>query len=104
MGQKTMLSRFYGGMTAAMGRPAMRPVTRAFSGLHAAMFRLTGGRARNPRWPMLVLAVTGPQDGEIHGCSAGYVKDNGRFVIAAAYGRSDENPAWWLNLQANPDA
>lgn len=33
-----------------------------------------------------------------------YVDDNGRYAVAAAYGGSDVNPAWWLNLQANPDA
>lgn len=33
-----------------------------------------------------------------------YIKDGDRFVIAAAYSGSDTDPAWWLNLRANPRA
>lgn len=87
-----------------MGKPAMRPVTRAFSGLHAKMFRLTKGRASNPKWPMLVLTVTGRKTGKSRDVPLVYLEDEGRYVVAAAYGGSDENPAWWLNLQANPAA
>lgn len=54
-----MTSRLYSSMTKAMGNPAMRPITKAFSGMHAKAFRLTKGRASNPKWPMLVLTVTG---------------------------------------------
>ncbi len=104
MGRSAVLSRMYGGMTKAMGKPAMRPVTRTFSGLHAAMFRLTKGRASNPKWPMLVLTVTGRKTGKSRDVPLVYVDDNGRYAVAAAYGGSDVNPAWWMNLQANPNA
>jgi len=103
VGQKTVLSRMYGAMTKAMGKPAMRPVTKAFSGLHARMFRLTRGRASNPNWPMLVLTVTGRKTGKSRDVPLVYVDDNGRYAVAAAYGGSNVNPAWWLNLQANPE-
>ena len=33
-----------------------------------------------------------------------YITDGDRFVIAAAYSGSDTDPAWWLNLRANPRA
>lgn len=33
-----------------------------------------------------------------------YIKDGDRSVIAAAYSGSDTDPAWWLNLRANPRA
>ena len=104
MSNTTFLSRMYSGMTTAMGKPSMRPVTRAFSGLHAKMFRLTKGRASNPKWPMLVLTVTGRKTGKSRDVPLVYVEDRGRYAVAAAYGGSDLNPAWWLNLQANPDA
>lgn len=104
MSNTTFLSRMYSGMTTAMGKPSMRPVTRAFSGLHAKMFRLTKGRASNPKWPMLVLTVTGRKTGKSRDVPLVYLEDNGRYAVAAAYGGSDANPAWWLNLQANPEA
>lgn len=104
MRQKTVLSRMYGAMTKAMGKPAMRPITKVFSGLHAKMFRLTNGRASNPNWPMLVLRVTGRKTGNSRDVPLVYVEDNGRYAVAAAYGGSDVSPAWWLNLRANPQA
>lgn len=33
-----------------------------------------------------------------------YIKDGDRSVIAAAYSGSDTDPAWWLNLRADPRA
>ena len=104
MGEKTFLSQMYGAMTKAMGKPSMRKVTRAFSGTHAKIFRLTKGRASNPNWPMLVLTVTGRKTGKARDVPLVYVEDKGRFAVAAAYGGSDANPAWWINLQANPKA
>lgn len=104
MGQSTVLSPMYRGMTTAMGEPAMRPVTRTLSGLHAAMFRITKGRASNPKWPMLVLTLTRRKSGKSRDVPLVYVDDGGRYAVAAAYGGSDVNPAWWLNLQTNPTA
>lgn len=82
----------------------MRPVTRAFSSIHATIFRLSNGRASNPKWPMLVLTVTGRKTGKTRDVPLVYIDDDGRYVVAAAYGGSDVDPAWWRNLQANPEA
>ncbi|WP_310768102.1 nitroreductase/quinone reductase family protein [Mycobacterium sp. Z3061] len=87
-----------------LSRPAMRPVTRTFSNLHAAMYRWTRGRAQNPRYPTMLLTVTGRRTGKPQTVPLIYIKDDERFVIAAAYAGSDSDPAWWLNLQANPHA
>lgn len=87
-----------------LSRPAMRPVTRTFSNLHAAMYRWTRGRAQNPRYPTMLLTVTGRRTGKPQTVPLIYIKDAERFVIAAAYAGSDNDPAWWLNLQANPHA
>lgn len=87
-----------------LSRPAMRPVTRTFSNLHAAMYRWTRGRAQNPRYPTMLLTVTGRRTGKPQTVPLIYIKDAERFVIAAAYAGSDSDPAWWLNLQANPHA
>ncbi len=99
-----MSSRLYSAMTTAMGKPAMRPVTKVFSSFHAAAFRLSKGRASNPKWPMLILTVTGRKSGKARDVPLVYVRDGTRFVVAAAYGGSDQSPAWWLNLKADPVA
>ena len=99
-----MTSRLYSSMTKAMGNPAMRPITMAFSGMHAKAFRLTKGRASNPKWPMLVLTVTGRKSGRLRDVPLVYHRDGHRFAVVAAYGGSDVDPAWWRNLQANPAA
>ncbi len=87
-----------------LSRPAMRPLTRTFSNLHAAMYRWTGGRAQNRKYPTMLLTVTGRRTGKPQTVPLFYVKDAERLVIAAAYAGSDTDPAWWLNLQANPRA
>ena len=79
-------------------RRSMRPVTRAFSNLHAAMYRLTRGMAQSRKYPTMLLTVTGRRSSEPHTVPLIYIKDGERFVIAAAYAGSDTDPAWWLNL------
>ena len=87
-----------------MSQPSMRPLTRTFSNLHARLYRLTRGRAANPNYPTMLLTVTGRRSGKPQTVPLIYLKDGGRLVIAAAYAGSDADPAWWLNLQANPRA
>jgi deazaflavin-dependent oxidoreductase (nitroreductase family) len=82
----------------------MRPVTRAFSNLHTALYRLTGGRAQNPKYPTMLLTVTGRRSGQPRTVPVIYLEDGERFVIAAAYAGSDTDPDWWLNLRHNPAA
>ncbi|MCV7179146.1 nitroreductase/quinone reductase family protein [Mycolicibacterium sphagni] len=85
-------------------RPAMRPVTRAFSTMHAWAYRLTKGRAQSSKYPTMLLTVTGRKSGKPRTVPVIYIEDGDRFVIAAAYSGSDTDPTWWLNLQANPEA
>ena len=87
-----------------LSRRSMRPVTRGFSNLHAAMYRLTRGMAQSRKYPTMLLTVTGRRSGEPHTVPLIYIKDGERFVIAAAYAGRDADPAWWLNLRENPHA
>jgi deazaflavin-dependent oxidoreductase (nitroreductase family) len=52
----------------------------------------------------MLLTVTGRKTGAPRTVPLIYIEDGGRLVIAAAYAGSDSDPAWWLNLRANPDA
>ena len=83
---------------------SMRPVTRTFSDLHAALYRMTGGAAQNPNYPTMLLTVTGRKTGKARTVPLIYLQDGDRLIIAAAYAGSDVNPTWWLNLRDNPEA
>lgn len=87
-----------------LSRPSLRPVTRTFSTLHAALYRLTRGAAQNSKYPTMLLTVTGRKSGKLHTVPLIYLKYGERLVVAAAYAGSDADPAWWLNLRANPRA
>jgi deazaflavin-dependent oxidoreductase (nitroreductase family) len=76
---------------------------------HRTAFRLTGGRfgLRAPnetRWGMLRLRSIGRRTGRERIAILGYVEDGANLVTPAMNGWADPEPAWWLNLQAHPDA
>ncbi|WP_431232681.1 nitroreductase family deazaflavin-dependent oxidoreductase [Mycolicibacterium psychrotolerans] len=97
-------ARLFNAASNVLRRPAMRPVTRVISGLHSVAYRLSGGKAQNPKYPTMLLTVIGRKTGKSRTVPLIYIEDGDRFVIAAAYSGSDTDPVWWLNLKANPAA
>ena len=90
-----------------------RPYNAAIAGaqkwaakLHASVFRATGGRigGRMVGSPVLLLVTTGRKSGQRRTTVLLYLEDGGRHVIIASNGGTATHPAWWLNLQANPEA
>ncbi len=77
----------------------MRPIVRVGMNLHVLLYRLTGGKAQVAKYPTMLLTVRGRKSGRLRTTPLIYVRDGNRFVIAAAYSGSDQNPTWWLNLQ-----
>ena len=76
---------------------------------HRAAYTITGGRLglRTPtdtRWGMLRLRTVGRRSGKQRIAILGYIEDGNNLVIPAMNGWADPEPAWWFNLQANPDA
>ena len=76
---------------------------------HRRLFAITGGRfgLREPRagqWGMLRLTTIGRQSGRERIAIVGYLEDGADLVVPAMNGWMEPEPAWWLNLQANPDA
>lgn len=92
-------------------RPAPLPprwFVRVAWAVHRAIFVLTGGRrglrAPTPKdWGMLRLKTIGRRSGKEHHVILGYYEDEGNLVTMAMNGWGDAEPAWWLNLQAQPD-
>ena len=81
--------------------------------VHRALYRVTGGRVglwrpnanrRANRWGTLRLTTTGRRTGAKRSVIVGYFEDGPNLVTMAMNGWADGEPAWWLNLQAHPDA
>lgn len=87
-----------------------RVLVRGFWALHRAAYRVTGGRvgltrpAADERFGMLRLTTTGRRSGRQRVAMVGYIEDGRDLVTIAMNGWGASEPAWWLNLQAAPDA
>lgn len=82
---------------------------RTFWHAHRALVRRTDGRRGlwRPKpggWGALRLTVTGRRTGQPRSVIVGYVEDGADLVTMAMNGWGAPEPAWWLNLQAHPDA
>jgi len=83
------------------------PVLRRAFGLHARVYRLSGGRIghRFPGLdaPMLILDHVGAKSGIKRSTTLLYVPDGENVAIIASKGGYPKNPAWFHNLKANPE-
>lgn len=76
---------------------------------HRRVVRATGGRRglwapRPGKWGALRLTTTGRRSGEPRSVIVGYYVDGPNLVTMAMNGWGAAEPAWWLNLQAEPQA
>ena len=77
--------------------------------LHRAAYRITGGRfglsrpEAGSKFGMLRLTTIGRRSGQSRVAIIGYYEDGPNLVTLAMNGWGDKEPAWWLNLQAQPD-
>lgn len=77
--------------------------------VHRAIHRFTGGRRglwlpKAGKWGTMRLTTVGRRSGRERSAILGYVEDGPNLVTLAMNGWSAPEPAWWLNLQAQPDA
>jgi len=77
--------------------------------VHRALYRLSGGRflwtTSNKRgWGALRLTTIGRKSGLERSVIIGYLEDGPNLVALAMNGWDEGHPAWWLNLEAHPDA
>ncbi len=91
------------------GRLPPRFVVRAAWAIHRAIFRVLGRRralrpATETSWGMLRLRTVGRRSGRERAAILGYFEDGPNLVTMAMNGWGAPEPAWWLNLQARPEA
>jgi deazaflavin-dependent oxidoreductase (nitroreductase family) len=61
------------------------------------------GHEWRPGVPTLLLTTTGRRTGAKRRTALIYGQDNDRFVVVASRGGAETHPAWYLNLDADPD-
>jgi deazaflavin-dependent oxidoreductase (nitroreductase family) len=94
----------------ATSKPFLPPrfVIRAAWAIHRAIYRISGGR--RGLWPptstfgTMRIHTIGRRSGAKRVAILGYFEDGPNLFTLAMNGWGDPEPAWWLNLQAQPDA
>ncbi|MEX2255367.1 MAG: nitroreductase/quinone reductase family protein [Acidimicrobiia bacterium] len=102
-----------------------KPMIKGFSSAHRALVSLTGGRlgGKFRGQPLILLTTTGRKSGKdrtwplvglsieadaapdaAHAAGAAGSAPKSGWVVAASNGGHDAQPAWYLNLQAHPEA
>ena len=97
--------------STASTRPAPLPprwVVRGAWAIHRALYSLSGGRlglrpATTDTWGLMRLKTIGRRTGKQRHVILGYYEDGPNLVTLAMNGWGDPEPAWWLNLQAQPE-
>lgn len=84
-----------------------RPIFTAFTRLHARVLRLSRGRIRRSvllagGQPVLSLSTIGRRSGQSRSTVVAYMRDGGAYVVTAVTLGSERDPAWFLNLDADP--
>ena len=89
--------------------PIPRWAVRSIWALERAAYSVSGGRfvlrtPRADRYGKLRLRTTGRRTGEERRAIVAYLEDGSDLLLMAMNGWTEPAPAWWLNLQAQPDA
>jgi deazaflavin-dependent oxidoreductase (nitroreductase family) len=74
--------------------------------VHRAVYQATGGRvgSRLMGMHMLLLTTRGRRSGLERTLPLACFPDGDDWVVVASNNGQDRDPAWWLNLVANPEA
>lgn len=77
--------------------------------VHRVLYRLAGDRvlwtpASKRGWGAMHLTTVGRRSGENRSVIVGYIEDGTTPFVMAMNGWDEGHPAWWLNLESNPEA
>jgi deazaflavin-dependent oxidoreductase (nitroreductase family) len=99
----------HAGIAEGKARLPPRWFIKTFWRVHRRIVRASGGRKglwapRPGKWGALRLTTTGRRSGEPRSVILGYYEDGPNLVSMAMNGWGAAEPAWWLNVQADPRA
>lgn len=92
--------------------PIVARLMKAGSRCNTMLYRISGGRlggtwrvgaALHKPVPVCLLTTTGRKSGKPRTAPLLYLRRGAGFVVVASQGGMAHNPAWFLNLQANPE-
>ena len=91
--------------------PKLPPVwfKHLFWRVHRFLYRVLGSRvlwtpASKRGWGAMHVTTVGRKSGDRRSVILGYIEDSSAPVVLAMNGWDEGEPAWWLNLEANPSA
>jgi deazaflavin-dependent oxidoreductase (nitroreductase family) len=88
--------------------PNIRWLLALITALHRWMYRATNGaighRLPLVDWRSLLLTHTGRKSGRVFTIPLLYISDGTRFIVVGSNAGDAKPPAWWLNLEARPEA
>ncbi len=89
-------------MSTGMGATGLRLTGK----LNVPLYRLSGGRIGGHvgDGPVLLITTTGRKSGQPRTAPVLYLEDGERLVVIGSNAGHTNEPAWSLNLKANPDA
>jgi deazaflavin-dependent oxidoreductase (nitroreductase family) len=76
------------------------------TGIHRAVINLSKGRIFGKAFgmPLVEIVTTGRRSGKERATMLSVpIVDGDRLVLVASFGGDERHPAWYLNLQANPE-
>lgn len=78
---------------------------RLFTGWHAKLYKLTGGRffGGGDGGSVLVLTHRGAKSGKVRDTPLMFLREDDDYLIIASAGGDEHNPGWYYNLLANPE-
>lgn len=88
--------------------PNIRWLLALITALHRWLYRATRGvvghRIPLLDWRSLLLSHVGRKSGRVYTTPLLYIPDGERFVVVGSNAGDEKPPAWWLNLEARPEA
>ena len=86
--------------------PMNRLLMNTMSRVHTFWYRMSGGAIGGnlAGRKMLLLTTTGRKSGKPRTVALQYLLDGDTPVVIASNGGNTTHPAWWLNLEAHPQA
>jgi deazaflavin-dependent oxidoreductase (nitroreductase family) len=83
----------------------LRSAMKYFARAHIWVYRRTNGRvgARLLWFPAALVTTTGRKTGRPRTTPTLYLADGDRVILPASFGGRDSDPAWYLNIESNPE-
>ena len=83
----------------------MNPLGKMFVSGHVALFRATNGRLGSSMGGnhLLLLTTKGAKSGKSRTVPVMFFEDNGHRFVVASFGGSPTHPAWFKNLERDPN-